>query len=235
MNFCLRPSKTFQFDLLEKELKKITGPVGIDAAAQNMKNRRLFKTEKYFGIDINLPFLKKGVEMRDATTTFGILADLAKLDKLPEGSADVIVSTNTLYILKGESRKAAITHLCRLTAPQGTLICDSAIGEELDELISVVQKNFLDIKIIYFDSIFSRAYEKIFEKNGYLGSHPIAGTKAFLLLSWFISRLEFITRFFKGLNGYSLIICKEKISKNRHPFTVAGWPLIDKNIYNLLK
>lgn len=234
MNFCLRPSKTIQFDILEKELGTLKGETGIDAAAESMKNRKMFNTKNYFGIDINLPLLKKGVETHDPANTFGILADLAKLDKLPEGSADVIVSTNTLYILKGENRKAAIAHLCRLTAPHGTLICDSAIGKDLDGILTVANKNFRNVKIIYFDNIFSRAYEKIFEKDGYLGSHPVAGSKPFLLLSWLISRLEYITRFFKGLNNYSVIICKEKHSKNQQPFTVAALPLIDKNIYTLL-
>jgi hypothetical protein len=234
MNFCLRPSKTIQFDLLEKQLKKIEGEVGLDAAAQNMKNRRMFKTKKYFGIDISLPFLQKGIETHNDQATFGILADLARLEKLPEGSADVIVSTNTLYILKDEERTAAVEHLCRLTAPSGMLICDSPAGKNLKEMLPVLSKNFRSIKIIYFDNIFSRAYEKIFEKEGYLGTHPVAGTKPFLLLSWLISRLEYLTSFIKPLNIYALIICTKKFSNIKNPFEVSHLPIASSKIYNLL-
>lgn len=234
-NHCLRPSKTFQFDLLEKELAKIKGEIGIDAAAQNMKNRRMFKTEKYIGIDISLPFLQAGIRRHGgpSTNTFGILGDLAKLEKLPEGIADAVVSTNTLYILKGTQRTAAVEHLCRLTSPCGTLICDAAVGEELNEILAIAAKNFGDIKIIYTDNIFSRAYERMFEKNGYLGSHPVAGSKPFLLLSWFISRLEYMTQFFKSLSCGALIICAKKLSDKKQPFDISHLPLIETSIYNL--
>jgi len=53
MNFMVRPSKSFLFDVLEKELKTITCGIGLDAASAHFKNRRMFKTDQYYGLDID--------------------------------------------------------------------------------------------------------------------------------------------------------------------------------------
>ncbi len=163
------------------------------------------------------------------------MGDLTKLEKLPDGSANVVVSTNTLYLITGQNKIKALEHLCRIVAPDGEFICDAPIGQELEETLAAVKKNFKDVKVIYFVNIFSRAYEKIFEKNGYLGSHPIAGSRPFLALSWLISRLEYITQTIKSLNTCALIICAKKISDKKNNFDVSNLPLISHNIYNLLE
>src|SRR3989344_1329674 len=197
MNFMVRPSKSFLFDVLEKRLSLLDGEVGLDAASADFKNRRMFKTKKYFGLDINLVSLKEGLaKYQTDEVTFGLCGNLVNLAALPVDSVDVIVSTNTLYRLSADQRMVAINNLIKLTAPNGYFFCELSIDPSLAQIIGLFKSNFKNVRIIYYKNIFSLAYEKIFEKDGYLGSHPIAGRKPFRLLAWLISRVEFVTQFF---------------------------------------
>lgn len=236
MNFCIRPSKTFEFDILEKKLSKLTGEVGLDAAAETMKNRKMFKTENYYGLDINLEFLKRGLKKNESENTFGIWTDIAELDRLPSNSADVVVSTNTLNILSRENRLAALKHLCRLTAPQGYLILNFSTKDRslLEEMEKNVKVHFEKIEIIYTGNFISQAYEKMFERNGWLGSHPIAGTRPFLLISWLISRLEYLTCHTIFGNSSALIVCTEKkTNESKNKFDTSQFKIIEKNLFDL--
>ena len=57
-----RPSKSFLYDLLESKLRTIRGQVGLDAASAHFKNRTFFKTRQYYGLDIDLAGLRKGIQ-----------------------------------------------------------------------------------------------------------------------------------------------------------------------------
>lgn len=238
MNFCLRPSKTFQFDVLENELSKFTGEIGIDAASETMKNKKMFRTKMYYGLDMNLDFLKQGLKKNKLEDTFGIWSDIAKLDQLPSNSVDIIVSTNTLNILPKENQIIALKHLCRLNAPQGGLIFNYSTNETkktpLTEMVENARSYFKKIKIIYTGNYISRVYEKIFEKEGWLGSHTIAGTKPFLLISWIISRLEYLTCHTSFGNSSALIICTDKkTTAPKNKFDTSQLKMIDKNLFNI--
>lgn len=234
MNFCVRPSKSFLFDLLEKKLKKINHGIGLDAGSASMKNRRMFKTNVYYGLDINLPALQSGLKNK-TENTFGILGDLTDLGLLPDNSFDVIVSTNTLYALPPEKRGAAIKRLCALTAPDGKLFCELNVDKDLSKSINIVKENFKTVKIIYYGNVISRAYEFVFEKNGYLGTHAVAGTRPFRLFAWLISRLEYLTCIFVLLNSHAFIAGDNKIfTGKKNIFNAADLSLCDKSIYTVL-
>ena len=217
----VRPSKTFLFNYLEKKLKRVNAAIGLDAASANFKNRAMFKTQKYYGLDINLEHLKNGLQKYNDQNTFGILADLAKLEQLPQNSVDLIVSTNTLYALPPDKRLAAIDNLCRLAAPQAQFLCDLPLDKEFERIKKMLHTNFKQVKIIYYKNIFSQIYEKIFERNGFLGSHPVAGTRPFRFLAWLISLTEYLTCKLSFLNKHVLFVAK---TKKDHP---------DKNQFNL--
>jgi len=236
MNFMVRPSKSFLFDELERRLSKIKKGVGLDAACAGFKNRKMFKTEKYIGLDINLDALRQGVyNLPVAAGAYGLWADLTNLAKLPSNSFAVVVSTNTLYGLPAEKRRAAMEGLCRLVAPDGSFFCDSENDSELAESLKVLKKNFSQLKIIYFKNIISQAYEKLFEKQGDLGWHKIAGLKPFRLLAWLISRLEYLTGNFQFLNKQVFIICQNKIgAAEKNVLDLNRLPLVEKNIYSLM-
>lgn len=235
MNFCVRPSKSFLYDFLESKLSRFTSGVALDAGSNKFKNIRFFKTDKYFGLDINLSALQSGLARYRRPDTFGIFADLEKLDALPENSVDIIVSTYTLYSLPREKRMIAIEQLCRLISPDGHFFCELTIDNELGEAREILQKNFKKLKIIYFKNIFSQIYESIFEKDGYLGSHPIAGLRPMRLFAWLLSRLEYLTWSFPGLNRHVLIICSEKKRPSiKNEFNLLGIKKIEDRLYSLL-
>jgi len=235
MTFCVRPSKSFLFDLLENKLRQHKTGIGIDAASANFKNRRMFKTEKYFGLDIELSLLQKGLQINKSPDTFGILADITKLDGLPEGIADVVVSTNTLYSLPPQLRFQAIEHLCRITAPEGIFLCDLAIDEDLRHCVEILNKHFKKLETMYYRNLFDQFYEKIFERDGFLGTHPVAGKRLFRLFAWFLSRLNFLTGRLKFLNSGAFIICEDKKDQQRNFFDINKIPQIGNRLFTLME
>lgn len=233
MYFNIRPSKCFLYETVEQHLSLITHGVGLDAGSANFKHRPMFKTDSYYGIDLDLSRIKAGLDKYNNQTSFGLHADLSKLGRLPSGSAAVIASTNTLYCLTQEDLIAAIGHLCRIVSPTGLLICEFPM-KGLPAVHEILKKKFKCVKFVYFKNIFSQTYEWIFEKNGYLGSHPIASTKPFRLLAWLISRLEFITCHIPWLNQHVMIVCSKKIDQTTNPFDLTSIPLVADRLYDLL-
>jgi len=235
MNFMARPSKCFLFDVLEKKLSKITAGIGLDAASAGFKNRRMFKTEKYYGLDIDLTALEKGLQKYSSSNTFGVSCDLERLDLLPENSVDILVSTNTLYCLTLDKRVKAIQHICRLASPSGYLFCQLSVDEELGEALKIFEENFKDIKKIYYGNYVGRAYESFFKRRGAPGLHPLASARPFRLLAWLISRFEYLTCRFRKINKHVLVICSGKKDQgNANKFDLSNLPLIQDRLYNAL-
>jgi len=192
----------------------------------------MFKTKKYYGLDFSLDSLKAGVKRYDNENTFGIYADMLDLSGIPAGSADVIVSTNTLYSIPDQLK--AIGNLCRLVKTGGTFLCEIPKDNKLEESLAALKNNFKDVSAIYYKNILSRLYERIFEKDGYLGSHAIASRKPFLALVWLLSRIEYLTCRLAFLNVHVLVVCQGKNTGEDNPFDLSPHPLIENKIYNLL-
>ena len=236
MNFMVRPSKSFLYDVLENELAAMRGAVALDAASANFKNRRMFRTRFYYGVDFDLELLKQGLARHSDDRTFGIHADLARLDAIPDNSADVAVSTNTLYQMQPASRKQALEHLCRITRTDGKLFCQLELDEDLDELLPIIHSHFSDVFVRYYRNPISRFYEWIFERDGYLGSHPVAGCRPFRLLAWLLSRTEYLTWRFRAGNRRAVVVAERKIAQGEnHEFDLSGLPHEAERIYNLLE
>lgn len=233
MYFNIRPSKCFQYEFLDRKLSTATSGAGLDAASANFKNRPMFRTERYYGLDLDKNLLVAGLAKYPDQKTFGIHCDLSRLEHLPNGSASAVASTNTLYCLSSEDLVLAISHLCRITAPDGLLICELPRANLADNLHNF-KTSFRKVEITYFKNVFSRAYEKIFERNGYLGSHPIAGSKPFRLLAWLISRIEFLTCKIPWLNKHILIVCTDKIDRTVNPFDLSNIPQSADRLYDLM-
>lgn len=235
MNFMVRPSKSFLFDFLENNLKHIHGSAGLDAGSSNFKNLRMFKTKKYYGLDINLDSLRNGLAKYKTENCFAILADLTHLAQLPTNSLELVVSTNTLYSLDIDKRLMAIKNLSALVSPQGKFILEFSLDKSFNQIKDLLTADFKHLQIIYYKNIFSLAYEKIFERHGYLGSHPIAGLRPFRLFAWLLSRLEFLTSFTPRGNQHVIFICSHKenpVAKNE--FNLSGLPQLESRIYKLI-
>jgi len=224
MNLMVRPSKTFLYDLLEKELSLASGEIGLDAASANFKNRKMFKTKYYYGLDYDLELLKQGLAKYQDPNTFGIQADMANLKGVADGSIDIVVSTNTLYQLPPDRRSRALSELIRICRPDGRFLCELILDPGFDTLLAIIKAHFSAIDVIYYRNPLSRIYEWIFERNGNLGSHPIAGMRLFRLLAWALSRIESLTCNIRSLNRRAFIKASEKTEKHSSIFNLSTPP-----------
>lgn len=235
MIFYVRPSKIFVFERLSGMLSLLNGTIGIDGGAAKFKNRHMFHTSQYYGIDIDLARLRDGFVHTMPSNTYGIHADLAHLDPIPTHSADVVVSTNTLYALSPQDRKSAIAHLSRITKSEGVLVIQISLDAQFEEIMSDLHTCFVKVEPIYYQNPISRMYEMLFEQNGFLGAHPVAGSKPFLMLSWLLSRLEYLTCRMRFLNKQVLIRASQQREKGlSQPLDLGHFPLIDDKIYEFL-
>jgi SAM-dependent methyltransferase len=234
MNFLVRPSKSFLFDILEKELKSADFGVGLDAAAAGMKNRHMFKTDMYVGLDINQAQLEAGLKKYRDAETIGLCGDITNLNGIPSNSIDVVASTNTLYVLPAKKRILAIKELSRITAPQGTFICEVFLTDNFNEELKLLESNFKYIKKMYYKNIVSYTYEHFFERNGNLGFHSIASLLPFRIFSWLLSRLEYLTCLFRPLNRHALLICRDKkTDSQKQKFDFKNLHKISDRLYSL--
>ncbi len=230
-----RPSKNFIFPVLQKELSKIKSGVGLDAASAGMKNRHMFKTDVYIGLDIDRASLEIGLKKYPDSKTLGLHADIANLDAVAGNSIDVVVSTNTLNYLPPQRRLRAISGLSRITTPQGNFICELSLSDDFGEELKLLENNFNYVKKIYYRNFISFIYERFFEQNGYLGSHPIANLLPFRIFSWFLSRLEYLTCSFRSQNRHVLLICKnKKTTDQRREFNFENLQKISDRLYSLI-
>lgn len=231
----IRPSKNFLFPILQKELSKVRIGIGLDAASAGMKNRHMFKTDMYVGLDIDRTRLEDGLRKYSDSKTVGLHGDITNLSSIPDNSIEIIASTNTLYVLSSEERFKAISELLRITSPLGVLICEFPITENFDGELKLLGNNFESIKKVYYRNIVSSAYEHIFERDGNLGSHPIAGLSVFRVFSWFLSRFEYITCFSRSLNYQVLLICRgKKTSKQSNNFNLKSVRKVSDRLYSLI-
>ena len=235
MRFAIRPSKIFLFRLLDRQLRDVRGEIGIDAASAHFKNRWMFRTQRYYGIDINLEELRRGIEKYASdATTFGIHADILHLAGLPDQCAAAVISTNTLHQLSGTNRSQAVEQLARLTAPNGMLLCEMPIDGALAPIVQQVQSIFTSVTVVYYKNPISRWYERAFERNGELGTHPIAGTRPLRLFAWALSLTESLSCHWSAGNRHAILICRTPRLHRPQPFHLANVAEIYPKIYSLI-
>jgi SAM-dependent methyltransferase len=164
-----RPSKRVLFALLEGDLAAITGGTGVDAASANMKNRPLFRTDRYVGVDLSTAELEAGLSLHPGAT--GIVADLSA-QELPSGFARVCVSTNTFYYLSPAGRLHASQTLTRALEPGGTLLIHAPRADGYQHLLTWLQGAFERVDVVRTRNVLSIAYERLMERGGRFDEHP---------------------------------------------------------------
>ena len=220
MRLYARPSKTFFFNMLARKLSGFSKGIALDAASANFKNRRLFETEGYVGVDLDAEAVKEGLKKYPDQRNVGIVGDMNALGALPAGSFSLVVSTNTLDHLHAREIEPAIAALARLTSSDGMLFLQLSLPNLGDNTVSALKRTFKSVRVRYYRNKLSNLYEKIFERDGELAYHPIASSRPFLALSFLLSRLEYLTGFFPRLNMQAFIICT---GKPPHQSTGANW------------
>ena len=231
MRVAVRPSKTFLWSLLDRDLGQITEGVGIDAASAAFKSYPFFKTKDYFGLDFSLEALNAGVKLYpQATGLHGSLTDFT----LPENSVDLVVSTNTLCHLSFDQRAIALKKLSEIVNSDGKFLVELDNDSFAEKAIQILGDYFSNIKITYYQNKLSFAYESIWEKNGFLGDHPVAGSKPFLFLSYLLSRLEHFTCKNSSTNKHVYLKCTgKKHTEKNNVFDISGKRKIEDGIYSI--
>ncbi len=234
MTFYARPSKTFFFNVLKKELTKIKGRKAFDAASANFKNRSFFRTDYYFGFDRDQPSLQTGLQKFPGDDKcVGILGDLRDMRNIPPGSMKAVVSTNTLDHLSKKEAVEVVFSLQRITEPGGTLVIQYTLGLLDEEEMEKIKNNFDKTKTLYYKNSISSLYERLFERKGNLGHHKIASSRLFLIISLLISSLEHLTCFFKLPNKQVLWIFSGKKGVLHNDFSLVNLKKIDDRLYAL--
>ena len=142
MRLYARPSKTFFFNMLARKLSGFSKGIALDAASANFKNRRLFETEGYVGVDLDAEAVKEGLKKYPDQRNVGIVGDMNALGALPAGSFSLVVSTNTLDHLHAREIEPAIAALARLTSSDGMLFLQLSLPNLGDNTVSALKRTF---------------------------------------------------------------------------------------------
>lgn len=125
-----RPSKTFMYGVVNRELARHTEGLGIDAAAGHLGNYPYFRTESYLAFDLDEGGLQDGYRRypEAVVEVLGLEDVSALVSRDVRGS--VVVCTETLRINRAfapELLEVALENLLALTDQAGTLILN--VGE----------------------------------------------------------------------------------------------------------
>ena len=184
------PGKAFLWAVMEYDLKNVTGPLGIDAACDFFKNRHMFRTRRYVGVDNNLEALRRG--KRRHPDGEGLFVPLENLD-LPQCCADAIVSSHTLQYLKPNDQLRVVDMFCRAVVPQGKLLIHVPRTSWLPEIEAALQQHFLHVDTARIGNLASRVFSRLFTKKGIFGNTVLFNSRLILRLSVLIASLEKLT------------------------------------------
>lgn len=146
----MRPSKHLCFTMLERDLKAASGENGIDAACQRMRNRKYFKTDNYVGVDIELPFLEKGINSFGPDVQ-GVLGDIVELH-MPAACENVVVSTKTLSHMQPDGQVKAARNLSALVRTNGLLIVELPSGQPVKNILEELGPQYARHKAVAYGS-----------------------------------------------------------------------------------
>ena len=222
-----RPSKVALFRMLWSDLKQIESGTGLDAASADMSNRKMFRTEQYVGIDRERDLLEEGIARYP--DTIGIVADLASV-RLPRDSASVCVSTNTMSHLDEKMRTRTTKALAESVAPDGVLIIHYPIERDLDAHLIALRDQFEVVNVHYFRNLISLAYERFFERDGWLGTQP--KSRALRGIRLLLSHAERLTSRVRVINDQAYVWCsKKRGGAQTQPFDLSGFKKLRGNLY----
>lgn len=154
-----RPSKTYFHRLFEADMASQRGEWGVDIACANWKNRRLFQTRHYLGVDIRHASVSKG---RDAMggDGYGVVSDILA-PGLMQKTFDLVVCTHTLSHLAPNLRLNAVNSLIELLRPNGCLIFNVPCEDKKyqQQLLKSLNELFMSVDAVRYRNIVSQWYE----------------------------------------------------------------------------
>jgi hypothetical protein len=222
-----RPSKIALFRMLWSDLNQIRSGTGLDAASADMSNCTMFRTEQYVGVDRDRELLEKGLARHP--DTIGIIADLTSV-QLPPDSSSVCVSTNTMSHLDEGMRTRTTKALAEAVAPSGVPIIHYPIESDLDAHLAALRERFEVVDVHYFRNPISLAYERFFERDGWLGTQPKSRTLRGIRL--LLSHGERLTSRVRAINDQAYVRCSGKRGGTQtQPFDLSGFKKLGEHLY----
>lgn len=143
---------------LNSDLHALNPTNAIDAACHGFTNRRFFTKHQYFGLDISIQRLSRGLGEKGHDMDIGILGDLT-MDIPDVQNFGVVVSTKTLSHVSKELRLRAVKNLVHLTCSEGVLLLDVEFLSDLDRFLDYLYPHFRKIEILYYRTMQSKAFE----------------------------------------------------------------------------
>jgi hypothetical protein len=117
-----RPGKQLLYMWLARDMKQLSGDVGLDAGCGDMANRRYFRTKRYIGVDADAARLQAALETIVDGNVEGVVARIEDLND--DYRADVVVCVQLAAIKFNDPAKIPLIadRLIALTNPGGSLI-----------------------------------------------------------------------------------------------------------------
>lgn len=208
------PSKFYLLRKLVRCLNQSSGmSIGLDAACANFKYRELFKTDKYVGVDLDEPNLKRGMAVRARANDTGVVANLLDLIKLQD-VADVVVSTHTLASLPIELREEGVRALAECVAANGTLFINIPSDSDSVTLHSFLEQRFGKVeKIVYGTPLFMKIENIFAYRTGSKNPFILGALGVAIVLSYFLSFVEEF-EWVRRRGAYTLFWCRNRKSLN---------------------
>jgi hypothetical protein len=117
-----RPGKQLLYMWLARDMRQLSGDVGLDAGCGDMANRRYFRTKRYIGVDADAARVQGALAETDDSGVQGVVARIEDLGD--DYRADVVVCVQLAGIKFNDPTKLPLIadRLIELTNPGGSLI-----------------------------------------------------------------------------------------------------------------
>lgn len=137
-----RPAKQLLYMWLARDMRHLSGDVGLDAACGDMANRRYFRTNRYIGVDADAERLHAALDKIDDSRVRGVVARIEDLND--DYRADVVLCVQIAGAKFNDPAKMPliVDRLIELTKPGGSLILTVTVKESADRVEQSLRNAF---------------------------------------------------------------------------------------------
>ena len=137
-----RPAKQLLYMWLARDMRDLSGEVGLDAGCGDMSNRRYFRTDRYIGVDADAARLKAAMDKIVDSNVEGVVARIEDLND--DYRADVVVCVQLAGAKFNDPAMMPliVDRLIDLTKPGGCLILTVTLKESADRVEQSLRNAF---------------------------------------------------------------------------------------------
>ena len=140
-----RPAKQLLYMWLARDMRQLSGDVGLDAGCGDMSNRRYFRTKRYIGVDADAARLQAALAEIDDSSVQGVVARIEDLSE--EYRADVVVCVQLAGAKFNDPAMMPliVDRLIALTKQGGSLILTVTVKESADKVEQSLRNAFHEV------------------------------------------------------------------------------------------